>query len=70
MSTTTLNSSVLKEASYDSTDRRLVLTFNSGVIYTYDDVGENIYRGLITADSAGRFFGMNISGKFTTTRNS
>ena len=68
MSTTTLNSSVLKEASYDSQSQRLTLTFNNDTTYTYEGVGENIYRGLINADSAGRFFGMNISGKFTTTR--
>lgn len=66
--TTTLNSSVLREASYDNTSRRLVLSFRNGTTYSYDNVDESIFRGLMNADSAGRFFAANISGRFTTTR--
>ena len=66
--TTTLNSSVLSEATYDTTTRQLVLTFQNGTIYTYDNVDESVYQGLTTADSAGRFFSANISGRFDTTR--
>jgi hypothetical protein len=46
----------------------LVLTFQNGTTYTYSDVDESVFRGLITANSAGQFFGRNISGRFATTR--
>jgi len=68
MTTTTLNSSVIREASYDTNRRMMVLTFQNGTTYTYNDVDEAIFRGLITANSAGQFFGRNISGRFATTR--
>ncbi len=66
--TTTLNSSVISEASYDANRQMLVLSFQNGTTYTYSNVSENVYRGLISADSAGRCFAANISGRFATTR--
>jgi hypothetical protein len=68
--TTTLNSSVIREATYDDTNQQLTLIFQNGTSYVYSNVDESVFRGLTTADSAGRFFSSNISGRFTTTRNS
>lgn len=63
--TTTLNSTFLKEASYDTGSRTLTVIFNNGRTYSYQNVDQTIYQGLISADSSSRFFGSNIRGKFT-----
>ena len=64
--TTTLNSTFLKEASYDNGSRTLTVVFNNGRTYSYQNVDQTIFQGLISADSSSRFFGSNIRGKFTT----
>jgi hypothetical protein len=65
--TTTLNSTFLKEASYDSSSRTLTVVFTDGRTYTYQGVDQSVYQGLISADSSSRFFGSNIRGRFSTT---
>ena len=64
--TTTLNSTFLKEATYNASTRMLTVIFTNGRTYSYKNVDQSIYQGLISADSAGRFFNKNIVGKFTT----
>ena len=64
--TTTLNSTFLKEAIYDSSTRMLTVIFNNGRTYSYQNVDQTVYDGLINARSSSRFFGANIRGKFTT----
>ena len=64
--TTTLNSTFLKEAIYDASTRMLTVIFNNGRTYSYQNVDQSVYQGLISADSSSRFFGANIRGKFTT----
>jgi hypothetical protein len=66
--TTTLNSTFLKEASYDSSTRTLTVIFNNGRTYSYQNVDQSIYQGLINADSSSRFFGSQIRGRFSTSR--
>jgi hypothetical protein len=60
MQTKTLNSSFLKEASYDNSKRTLTVSFKDGRSYSYQNVDRSVYQALITAESAGRFFGSNI----------
>jgi hypothetical protein len=67
MITTTLNSTFLREASYDNGTSTLTVVFTDGRTYTYQGVDQSIYQGLINADSSSRFFGSNIRGRFTTT---
>lgn len=64
--TTTLNSTFLKEASYDNGSRTLTIVFNNGRTYSYQNVDQTIFQGLINADSSSRFFGTQIRGRFTT----
>jgi len=64
--TTTLNSTFLKEAIYDASTRMLTVIFNNGRTYSYQNVDQSVYDGLISARSSSRFFGANIRGKFTT----
>ena len=65
--TTTLNSTFLKEASYDNGSRTLTVVFNNGRTYSYQNVETSLsLQGLINADSSSRFFGTQIRGRFTT----
>ena len=66
MITTTLNSTFLREASYDSSRRMLTVVFKNGRTYSYQNVDKTVYDGLINARSSIRYFGTNIVGKFTT----
>jgi hypothetical protein len=67
MITTTLNSTFLREASYDNSTSTLTVAFTNGRTYTYQGVDQATYQGLINADSSSRFFGSNIRGRFATT---
>jgi len=58
-------SSVLRTAIYDPADRILRLTFRTGAAYDYEDVPEDIFRRLITAESAGAFYNLEIKSHFT-----
>jgi hypothetical protein len=66
MTTTTLNSTFLREATYNSSTRTLTVVFNNGRTYSYQNVDQSVYDGLISARSSSRFFGSNIRGRFTT----
>ena len=44
----------------------LHIRFNSGGLYAYYDVPENVYRGLLTAASAGKFFHASIKDHYST----
>ena len=64
--TTALNSTFLKEATYNASTRMLTVIFNNGRTYSYQNVDQTIFQGLINADSSSRFFGTQIRGRFTT----
>tara|TARA_Y100000592_G_scaffold47800_2_gene75883 strand:- start:2686 stop:2961 length:276 start_codon:yes stop_codon:yes gene_type:complete len=66
MITTTLDSTFLQEATYDSSRRMLTVVFKNGRTYSYQNVDKTVYDGLINARSSSRFFGANIRGQFTT----
>ena len=66
MITTTLDSTFLKEATYNAGSRMLTVVFKNGRTYSYQNVDKTVYDGLINARSSSRYFGTNIVGKFTT----
>ena len=63
METINLNSSTITSASFEN--GVMTLTFVGGRSY---NVSESVLRGLVTADSAGRFFSNNVRSQFTGTR--
>jgi len=65
METINLNSSSISTASFEN--GVMTLTFTTGRSYTYN-VSESVFRGLVTAPSAGRFFSSNVRSQFTGTR--
>lgn len=60
--TITFDSSALDSATYDNTT--LTLKFVSGDIYSYSNVPSNIFEGLRSADSAGKYFRNNIINSY------
>ena len=55
-----LDSSMLYAAGYDPKTQTLEVVFNSGGIYRYSDVPPEVYEGLITTESKGRYMWMNV----------
>jgi hypothetical protein len=52
----TLSSSNLRAAGYDPASRTLTIEFNGGRTYRYANVPIQIYNGLLSAPSHGRYF--------------
>ena len=38
----------------------MIIVFNSGAIWVYDDATRDIYQGLINSESVGKYFNLNI----------
>lgn len=56
----TLKSTALSGATYDTENKTLSITFTNGGTYDHHDVPEEIFRGLESAGSAGRYWHQNI----------
>lgn len=50
-----VESSMLAAIGYDPDLKALVVLFNSGKAYQYRDVPPEVYQGLVTASSKGRY---------------
>lgn len=61
-------SSVLASGGYDPATRILELEFVSGELYRYWIVPERVWRGLVAAESAGRFFAEEIRDRYPVER--
>jgi len=59
-----LNSSTLAAAAYHPILAKLQLDFCDGARYVYSGVAPEIFRGLLGADSKGRYFNRHIRGHF------
>jgi hypothetical protein len=57
-------SSNLKNAEYDLENKSLVVEFNNGVKYVYDDVPHEKFSQLRLSESQGKFFNTEISKKY------
>ena len=62
-------SSVIQSFVYDKEERRLVVRFVSGRIYTYEDVPAAIVDGFGAASSTGTYFNDAIRDRFRFARN-
>ena len=58
------DSSLIREASYDPFMKVLTVDFRNGGKYEYIEVPEEVYTQLCEAPSAGKFFHINIKNKF------
>lgn len=59
-----LKSSNLAFASYLPATKVLTVDFKSGRRYTYQGVEQNVFNGLISAQSSGKYFDQNIRSKY------
>lgn len=51
-----VSSSNLYSVGYDPASMRLQIAFRNGRLYEYENVPQNIYDGLMSAGSHGRYF--------------
>jgi len=60
-------SSFIKSISYTNTYKVLVVTFDSGSIWCYDEVPKEVFHALAIAESAGKYFNTKIRNKYAGT---
>jgi KTSC domain len=53
---TAVRSTALRSVGYDEDSQTLEIEFTSGAVYQYFDVPPEVYRGLMAAESHGRYF--------------
>ncbi len=56
-----IQSSNLKKTEYDTDSKKLLVEFNNGMTYEYDEVPHNIYAQFRLSESQGKFFNSQIS---------
>ena len=57
-------SSNIHSVGYDADENVLQVSFHGGALYRYLNVPENVYRGFLEADSAGRYLNTEVKGKY------
>ena len=63
-----VQSSNLTSMGYDSDTSTLELEFNSGGVWQYYEVPENVYYDMKNSSSLGKFFHANIKGQYTESK--
>jgi hypothetical protein len=59
-----IKSSNIKATEYDTETKDLVVEFNNGIKYKYDDVPHQVYTKFRMSESQGKFFTTDISKKY------
>ncbi|HEV7453762.1 MAG TPA: KTSC domain-containing protein [Candidatus Saccharimonadales bacterium] len=62
-----VNSTNIITVGYDADSKTLEVEFQSGKIYQYSDVPEDIYQELMAASSKGQFFHDNVMNQYDFT---
>lgn len=61
-----IDSSMIEAAAYDKDSKALYLQYvNTGKVFAYEEVPENIFQELLHADSVGRFVRSEIKGLYS-----
>ena len=63
-----VTSSNIAEVGYDPNNRIIEVQFNTGAIYQYFDVPQQVYDELMGASSKGGYVNSNIKGKYRYAR--
>jgi hypothetical protein len=63
---TSVQSTMIDGQGYDPATQTLALRFKGGKVYHYKDVPPETAQGLVQAESAGKYFGANIRGKYSS----
>lgn len=59
-----ITSSNIKRTEYDTQTKNLLVEFNNGVKYSYEDVPHQLYTQFRMSESQGKFFNSKISKTF------
>lgn len=59
-----IQSSNIKKSIYDTITKKLIVEFNNGAMYEYDDVPHQIYTQFRMSESQGKFFNSKISKNY------
>ena len=59
-----IKSSNVKNTEYDLDSKKLLVEFNNGIKYEYEDVPHKIYTQFRMAESQGKFFSTNIAKSY------
>lgn len=59
-----IQSSNIKYAEYDTASKKLLIEFNNGMRYEYDEVPHQLYTQFRLSESQGKFFNSKISKNF------
>lgn len=59
-----IKSSNIKKTEYDTETKKMLVEFNNGFRYEYDEVPHQLYTKFRMAESQGKFFTTDISKKF------
>jgi len=68
MNMISVSSSNLSAVGYDKSTMTMHIRFNSGRLYAYFNVPENVYRELMSAGSHGSYFNSFIKGCYGDTK--
>jgi hypothetical protein len=60
-----LKSSNLDSADYSAETQEMTIVFKGGGRYSYADVPESVYAGLLSAPSPGGYFAQNVKDKYS-----
>ena len=60
MNMISVDSRDLESVGYDASSKTLYVRFHKGGTYSYSNVPDHIYRGLMSAPSKGQYFRANI----------
>jgi len=59
-----VESSNIAAVGYDSETETLQIRFHSGKTYQFYGVPDNLFEGLLTAESVGKYFAANVRGQY------
>ena len=60
-----IDSTTLRKVEYDTSSRKLLVTFKGDIQYEYEDVPHSVFTKFRMAESQGSFFNKEVSRKFT-----
>lgn len=60
-----IDSTTLRKVEYDTSNRKLLVTFKGDIQYEYEDVPHSVFTKFRMAESQGSFFNKEVSRKFT-----
>lgn len=59
-----IQSSNLKRTEYDTETKIMLVEFNNGLVYSYEEVPHKVYTQFRMSESQGKFFAAEISKKY------